>query len=562
MTLTLFSTVLGATYFLLQNSLGVLKSKQIVSLFLFINIFFGWIGICNPYVLWLTRLGWITLIVLVILNQEEKKNILATVRKTIPFSILGLFSSIIPPKIIFYLFAAGYDNSSHIGFLYRTWRIGSFEYGSQGNGKILPSYVNLANAYPSLQMESWASVLRIFGLQINSTDELLRTFFFFYILTLIALAFSVNAFIQVRGKWRYVIASGSLTLVFLSPLSSIFWSGFPPTIWGVTVSLFGIRVIMLSKSNKYLQLMMSGLFSSIVLYSYQLFFPPFIVIFLFLSLKMLKNKIVTKTFIWMLISFVLVLVPSYLLLRISKPLKSYVYSPGGIRSPGMSIIIGLSLLAIIGLIISIKSFENGIVLLLAVLVNGSLAGYLVLSAHFGNKGTYYPLKSVFFSLFLMITLLVWLIGREDFSEYPFAIPFRAGVLIFFVFSAMAPLQARTAGVFSGETFDLLKSANAVVHGNYAPFPKSCLDSVYTQSRLKERFDKQNQLLAIDVANNQSDLVTRWANSLSGRLDNKVIELGINLGKNTNFQTIAQKFVQENLDQNVLILNSSEGCLKP
>jgi len=561
LSLVTLSIILGTIFYALEIIHGKAKTLQIVLLISFLVLGIGWVGIRNPFILWPARFGTILYLIITFYKFRPKKKLLFTFPKSWCLVVLGIISAIIPKQIIFYLFAAGYDNSSHIGFLYRTWKIGSYEYGLQGNGKFIPAYINLANGYPSLQMESWASILRVLNLSIANSEALLRFFLFFSLLTVILLLYVLFSYLDRNSYQNLLMKVGITGFVLFSSISSIFWSGFPPTIWGITFSLLALRTIMFERAKLTNQIVLASISAVVVLYSYQLFSPAFLTIYAFLIFKFTKHRRKAREYVFLFASFVLFAIPTYLLLRVSKAVKSYVYAQGGIVHPNLVMVTILGSLAVAGFMYTYKEIKRDTLIILAVVTNSLLSIYLLTNGIISKRGIYYPTKSLYLSIFLLLAYLIWLVGNQ---EYPFSGKQKkliAGLLIFLVMFGIGPFFSRGHGVWYGSNTDLIKSEKDLRSGSYAPYPVGCLKSVFDYAAKETNFDQQSNLLAIKVGGGQSDLVSRWANSLNGRIDNDVLDLGISIGGNPNFEYAVREFRKTHPSENVISQDLLSGCIR-
>lgn len=561
MSLVTLSIILGIVFYALEIIHGKAKTLQIILLISFLVLGIGWVGIRNPFILWPARFGTILYLIITFYKFRPKKKLLFAFPKSWCLVVLGIISAAIPKQIIFYLFAAGYDNSSHVGFLYRTWKIGSYEYGLQGNGKFIPAYINLANGYPSLQMESWASILRVLNLSIANSEALLRFFFFFSVLSLILLLYVLFSYLNRNSYQNMLIKVGIAGFVLFSSLSSIFWSGFPPTIWGITFSLLALKTVMFEKAKLTNQIMLASISAVVVLYSYQLFTPAFLIIYAFLIFKFVKHRRRAREYILLFASFVLFAIPTYLLLRVSKAVKSYVYAQGGIVHPNVVMVTILGSLAVVGFMFTFKEIARDTLIIMAVATNSLLSIYLLATGIISKRGTYYPTKSLYLSIFLILAYLVWLVGNNEFPFSDKQKKLTAGLLIFLVIFGISPFFSQGHGVWYGSNTDLIKSEKDLRSGSYAPFPVGCLKSVFDYAAKETNFDQQSNLLAIKVDSGQSDLVSRWANSLNGRIDNDVLDLGISIGGNLNFEYAVQEFRKTHPSENVISQDSLSGCIR-
>ena len=386
---------LGIVFYTLEVTIGKVKTLQSILYLSFVVVGVGWIGVRNPIILWSIRTLILVFLATAIYKFKPKRHLIGAVYKSGYLLALGLLTSIIPTKVIFYLFAAGYDNSSHLGFLYRTWKIGSYEYGLQGNGKIVPTYSNLANSYPSLQMESWAAILHTLNMSIYNSESLIRFFFFFSILSIMLFLYVLFSFVNAPIKQKIFLKLGILGFVLFSSLSSIFWMGFPPTVWGVLFAILSLK-IMISTTNKPIdQLLQASISFVVILYAY-LFF------------EIVKNSRKKKDYILIIASLLLVVIPTYLLLRVSSRIKSvtFIYAQGGIHFPSIVLVVVLVVLALLGFIYSDKKSKGNRVIVITIIVNSLLTVYLIGSGILLKKGIYYPVKSLYLTIFDSLLSLV------------------------------------------------------------------------------------------------------------------------------------------------------------
>jgi hypothetical protein len=492
-------------------------------------------------------------------HLQPKKQLIFALPKSAYIFGLGIVSALLPQRFLFNLLAAGYDNSSHIGFLYRTWKIGTYEYGSQGNGKIVPAYINLANGYPSLQMESWATILRGFSFPIKNTEYLLRYFFFFSALSIILLLYTFYNYVDGKLGERSLLKFGITGFVIFSSISSLYWSGFPPTVWGIVFSLLALQVVVSSNSSPNYQLVLVAISSVVVLYSYQLYSPAFVILYSYLFLKKIKTQKTKVDYLYILLSTVLFITPSYLLFGVSKAIRSYVYSPGGIPHPNLLLVIAIGVLTSVGFLFSKKKSEGHRIFVIALGVNGLISIYLLGTAYIYKKGMYYPTKSLYLSIFLSLLYIVWNLGNKSNIAVKYFSRFRAvSLLIMFLFACL-PWISTKGQVWGGNSVDLIKSEKIIETGSYSPFAPGCLQSVFSSVTKPENFDQQNHLIVVKVDLGGSDLVSRWANSLNGRVDNEVIELGMDLGSSVDFNSALAKFRKSQPTQEIIGLYSLRGC---
>ena len=559
MSIIILSLSLGLVFYTIEIAKGKIQLLRYLILFSLMIIGVGWIGVRNSYVVWSLRILVVTLLLYVVFNLQAKQNLLKIPKKMIYVLSLGCVTSFIPSKQIFYLFAAGYDNSSHVGFLFRTWKIGSFEYGMEGNGKNLPAYINLANGYPSLQMETWASVLHILNLQIDNTEQLLRYFFFFSILSILLLIYTLFTYSSQKHKSNVLIKNSIALFVLFSSISTIFWSGFPPTIWGIIVNLIGIRVLIEANFEAKSQLIWSAFTFIASLYAYQLFSFSLLAIYAFLFARIFLTNSISKIYLTAFLSLFIIVIPGYLLFNVSKEIKNYIYAQGGIVLPNTSLLLFLTVFVLIGFVNSKKRLAEEFLLVVALSTSTILSTYLLASAFLRDKGVYYPAKLLYLTIFLMISYLLWVIDKPQ-GELRFKklnlLPLTAAILIIFT---VLPLTSKSKEIWFGSSLHLLRSVNVLKLGDFAPFNPGCLNSVFNRAITAENFNQQSNLIVVKTDGSQSDLISRWANSLNGRVDNNVIEFGMSLSPVSSFDMSVQNFTKKYPKENLVVLDDLPGC---
>ena len=558
---------LGIVFYTLEVTIGKVKTLQSILYLSFVVVGVGWIGVRNPIILWSIRTLILVFLATAIYKFKPKRHLIGAVYKSGYLLALGLLTSIIPTKVIFYLFAAGYDNSSHLGFLYRTWKIGSYEYGLQGNGKIVPTYSNLANSYPSLQMESWAAILHTLNMSIYNSESLIRFFFFFSILSIMLFLYVLFSFVNAPIKQKIFLKLGILGFVLFSSLSSIFWMGFPPTVWGVLFAILSLK-IMISTTNKPIdQLLQASISFVVILYAYQLFAPAFLALYAYLFFEIVKNSRKKKDYILIIASLLLVVIPTYLLLRVSSRIKSvtFIYAQGGIHFPSIVLVVVLVVLALLGFIYSDKKSKGNRVIVITIIVNSLLTVYLIGSGILLKKGIYYPVKSLYLTIFMLIAYLVWSASETQKRTNSSFRAFGRIIIMVLLGFALLPLCSQNRGIWYGNSTDIIRSVKLLNTGSYPPFPPNCLEEVFNFATQSENFDKQSNLIAIRVDagqyGNLSDLVSRWANSLNGRIDENIIGLGMRLNAENDFDASILSFRKANPSENMLIQDSLPGCAK-
>lgn len=560
MNLILLACLLGTFIWLASNGLSRSKQIELFLCFQLSMIFVGWIGFNNFYLIPILRVIFLILVIQLIRKVSWNRNkVVSLISTVISFSLLG-WLILAHIKKFFFVLALGYDNSSHLAFLHRTWVSGKFEYGLGNTDGYLIPYSNLFNAYPSLQMETWAAINKLAGFNIGSTGELVGSFVLLLFTTIIILGLAISSFARILNLRTQILTSIAVIIFLIGgTFSSVVWSGFPPTIWGIIVSVFIFRYYLqedLSANRRFLFICL-GLV--VLLYSYQIFFFPFLILPAILLLcDRKKFKLGRYGENLMAVIFLISLASIFLLQTIK--IKSYTFALGGIQFPSPTLFFGLLSLLVL-LVLTHKSskilhFRESL-LLYSVLLFG---GVLVIYGKVSGRGAYYPVKVLYLFLTLMLCFIIYLVttGTQRISFKLNVSKF--GPLALIVILSLDLIQGQSYKfAFGGNSSNILREWRLVQNGDFSPFGNKCLDQVFTSANQSTHFGYKEKKYVNYVSGTgwQADLLSRWSNSLEGRIDDLVLELTIPMGSNNVQTEVVENFKAKYPDVEVLPINLSK-----
>jgi hypothetical protein len=159
----------------------------------------------------------------------------------------------------------------------------------------------------------------------------------------------------------------------------------------------------------------------------------------------------------------------------------------------------------------------------------------------------------------LLAYLSWLLGNRKIINPKYFSYYRNITYLFIGITLITSISQSSINTFSGNSIDLLRSFSSLTRGNFQPFPSGCLSAVYDSVVSNMNFNHQSQLIVVKAANGQSDLITRWANSLNGRLDNEVIGAGMKLDAGLDYRETVNKIRVEYKDQSVLNISDLKNC---
>lgn len=560
MNLMFLAALIGGLIWLICH--GFSKSKQI-EIFLFsqlIVICLGWIGFNNFHLITFLRLFLLLFVIQLIRKISWCKQKVFSLMSVLTLSSIVGFLLLDQTKKLFYLLALGYDNSSHVAFLYRTWISGKFEYGIGGHENYLVPYSNLYNAYPSLQMETWATIIKLSGFNIGTTSDLIGSFSLLLLSTIAILALAILSFSDTKRR-KILYLQWVATIIFLigSTFSAVIWSGFPPTIWGILVGTLVFRHFLLEVSSASYRILILTLGLVVLLYSYQIFFFPYLVL-LPLVIYGKRQELKFKQFYRGLFALAFLMSLGTVFMLKTLEIKNYTFAVGGIPFPTPVLFFGLIALLIafsFGTEARKKNRNAEYLLLSSVLVFG---GALTVYGRTSGLGSYYPVKVLYLFLTLMMCYIIYLTSQKSkwgsVNLKSSLLPF---TLLIFVLS-FDLVQGRFTSAWGGNTGSIIREWKQVQDGDYAPFGKGCLNQVFLAANSSTHFGyKENVYLSyVPGTGWQTDLLSRWSNSLEGRIDDLVLELTIPLGSSQKHTIVVENFRAKNPDVEVLPINISKS----
>jgi len=557
--LILLAGLLGTFIWLVSNGLSRSKQIELFLCFQLVMILIGWIGFNNFYLIPILRVTFLIIAIQLIRKVSwNRTKVLSLLFTVISFSILG-WLILAHVKKFFFILALGYDNSSHLAFLYRTWSSGKFEYGFGSTDGYLIPYSNLFNAYPSLQMETWATIIKSAGLNIGSTGELVGSFVMLLLATIIVLALAIYSFSRIPNLHnQFLISFAPIIFLIGGTFSSVVWSGFPPTIWGILASVFVFRYFLLDEVSAIRRVLFITLGLVVILYSYQIFFFPFLILPLILILRDRKEIKLGRYGVNLIAIFFLILLSSVFLFQTIK-IKSYTFALGGILFPSPTLFFGL-LILLVFLTLSSKTSKMQIasesLLLYSVLLFG---GILIVYGKVSDRGAYYPVKVLYLYLTLMLCFIIHLVSQgTNRASFKFSIS-KIGPIALIIILFFDLVQGQTYKfAFGGNSSNILREWKLVQNGDYSPFGNNCLDQVFQNAIVSTHFGykEKKHLSYVPGSGWQTDLLSRWSNSLEGRIDDLVLALTIPMGSNKAQTEVIESFRAKYPDVELLPINLS------
>jgi hypothetical protein len=198
-----------------------------------------------------------------------------------------------------------------------------------------------------------------------------------------------------------------------------------------------------------------------------------------------------------------------------------------------------------------------LLLLFSVLLFG---GLLVIYGKVSDLGSYYPVKVLYLFLTLVMSYILYMItnGLEG-SLFKLSLKkFGSYLLIAILFIDL--IQGSTyKSAFGGNSSNILREWKLVQNGDYSPFGNYCLDQVFQSANRSTHFGYRDKKILnyVPGAGWQADLLSRWSNSLEGRIDDLVLEFTIPMGSNRLQSEVVENFKAKYPDVEVLPINLSK-----
>jgi hypothetical protein len=119
----------------------------------------------------------------------------------------------------------------------------------------------------------------------------------------------------------------------------------------------------------------------------------------------------------------------------------------------------------------------------------------------------------------------------------------AVIMLMVLFTSDVFQAKNNNSAWGGNSATIIRQWNLVKSGNYAPFTGSCLEEVFegVQKSSEFGYKKKRYLNYVVGSGWQIDLLSRWSNSLEGRIDDLVLELTIPMGSNGIQPEIVENF---------------------
>jgi hypothetical protein len=434
------------------------------------------------------------------------------------------------------LLSIGYDHYGHLGLFFRTLNTGGFEYSPFANNVTINSLA--MNGYPLLQSSTWSLFLDLLGLKITNSDGLIKYFIYFEILMLL---FAVYLFMCT--SLRHKMGPTSLKIVipmlvlgiglaFFSPLTTLIWQGFPPTLMGV-LTTYGTYLILLTNSNFSFQLAFTTIGLILTGYAYPIYVPIAAIPLLITLYKSYRSHQRVKFLKYCFTAILTLAVFAFPLISVSRVLPSYLFNFGGIEPPKFQYVGLVLLLVILVNVTNSRLFNFNVGFYVSLLMGTSLTFY----GYFADTGYYYPLKILYLSLALGFGSLLNALGTKPKSVFRKWRNDRVAVGCVFILSLASTTSTITPNYFpNSSTIQVLGSKN---------FGSKCVSSEIAETVKRSDFGKNNVLYVIRNQGTSSDFLTRWFNSLNGKNDDDVFSFAIPYGNAKNQDKFLEEFESSN-----------------
>ena len=464
----------------------------------------------------------------------------APINASLKFGSLSFFSILSLSIIVFIQDANhlispllwGYDNNAHIPALSQVYRHGGFLYS--GHIPELFTFSNYVNGYPPLQSSTWAFVMSIANSSVTGGYEILSYFSFFFFGTGILIAYLITANWKAGlpdwlSRWHAIFLTAIFfVLVLFSPVSSVFWSGFPPFLWAAAL-IIAVSALIDSANGHLSRISLAYLGLVLVSYSYPLLSPVAAVVLLF-ELLHYKSALleISKNGKWKTI-FLAVSGAILLLAVVLKSLnvRRYLFDDGGIQAVPI-FNLGVVFAAVALLLIFAKSKIRSTPSIVIAFVASCINFYLLarLSQQHQNFVSYYPQKAGFLCLILGYAALGKAMLRKsqrtntrfDRTIQFVSIMLTIAVVWYPVNPKLNPNYKELEYVSTHEVWRQLRA-------NPSNKVRDCfIDAMEITADLNSNSSTKTILYL------QDDLSTRWINGVRGRLTDATYSLSITVGQ--------------------------------
>jgi len=489
-----------------------------------VSIAWGWLGpflngYSNPFAFLI-----MSLLIVYCLKTAPTKERRITPIYLISSVLLGLFCQFSTWSRLLASLLWGYDNNANISSFAQTYRHGGFLFS--GSLPPLFSFSNYYNGYPPLQAGSWSFLLASINTQLTiGSEELIRYFCFFLFGTMLTLCSifikNVQAMPFQNSVLMFLYRSGIFSLVFFSQIGFIFWAGFSSFLWAMTTLVAYLSLASNQKSHK-LRVIVCILGSLITFYSYQLLAPIAITVLLFevcRSGKQQFHELIQSWRVWLIGSVSLALMVVFLLKSLNT--TDYVFFAGGIEPLALIPLIGT--VSIIALTFVFFRSQYGAYTVQISAFTAAVFLYAVLafiSKNHQDYVSYYPEKVGYSALLLGFFALF---PTNLLPPRNFVATFIKPTRLFFGFLVLVPLILSFNNTDS--KYGYFASSDAIENFDVqVPFEICLIQAITFDHNLDAILPERTSLLL--VQNFDSDLMTRWLNSINGLLSDATYSISI------------------------------------
>lgn len=402
----------------------------------------------------------------------------------------------------------GYDNALHFS-LYKAYRITNwfpFVHPSKWS-----SNFELFHNYPSGQsaLFSYLSELNI-GSSTSPLDNLMS----YFLLNSVVLAsvgyLSSRLIFSGQKSFRSFTSSVAGSVIAIAFAGIFFTDGFPPYLFGLFLVLLWTRSAILDEKNSN-QVWVSGFLGLVMLFISPLILLCIIIPIIVLSILELRNLLLAKSYLAITTRILFFLFCAILALKINAETSSrfgwrQILSGGGIQPPNVLEVIILMACVVLVTILSWRQLTSPLNLVLFSTAI-SFVALAAITIHFAGTIQYYAIKQ--FYLLLVISSIVIFKYLSSGQKITLKYGLGTSLIVLLMITSIHYSKVFTSG-FMGTlpralNADLQKGAwdQNVVNSNLQIKVVSLIPSA-----------RKNDCVIFRVAKFDSDLNSRWANSLS------------------------------------------------
>ena len=535
------------------------SKKNLIWVFIALNIaaiFTNLIGVTKDISRGYSVILFIFLLLLSIKNRKVKLDYWSLLPITLVWG-LGIFSAFFPLSKLLYGLTQGYDNEGHIPLLWRTYSTGGFLWSPLVDGDGFSPWANVSNSYP-LQNAGFASLLfRISGVVISGSDELVRAYFFVSATTFAMLAL-LMAYIFIEGasnKKNKIVGILIFIGVFAGAPSSLFWGGFPPTVWGILVvaCYFSLDSTKMKTFESWILLLLSSI---LINYSYQLFAPALMIVAGYRFIENFRNRNFKLSFSFLVIPPISIILALPIYLH-SKIVSSYIFHFGGILVPHRLSL----LLALYCCLVIFKVARRRIELdaqIVSFLVITAVAEFSLAFATIESKGVYYPAKILYFAIILALftfpKVLTGKIQLNNIQVLKQKSRTRNAQKISSILIACCFLAVSVFDAFFGRGFNYSWMGSSIqnIPSMVMTQNKNCVAEIYHSVSTRNLELSKQTFFAVETDGKLNDLQSRWANALRGNMGDKIYDFSIS-GSGNSFTSVYPKWQLKYPDDSLVLV---------